>query len=62
MCNLSEAIWEKGIKQGIEQGINKEKERIIVSLHEKGMSVEFIMQVADVSQEELDKIIAGRTE
>ena len=65
--NAREEGIEKGIELGRDQGIEqgkkiekakslKEKEQIIRNLKQKGMSIEFIMEVTGLSKEEIEKI------
>jgi len=44
MCNFSEAILERGIEQGIEQGRTAEKEQAIVNMLDLGLSKERIAE------------------
>lgn len=47
---------EKGIKQGIEQGKKEEKEKIAKKMLMSGMNMETIMDLLDLSKEEIEKI------
>ncbi len=63
MCNLSQGILEEGIQYGISQGIsqgeaNKELE-MILSMHQEGISIEKIAQIAKISVEHVSEIIKG---
>lgn len=52
MCNLSQEIEEKGIKEGIGKG----KAEIILNMYEDGYSVEQIAKVARMDKESIEKI------
>lgn len=49
MCNFSELVME----QGLEQGKIKEKKRMILEMLKSGLENRLIMQIADISEEEL---------
>ena len=57
MCNLSEAVWERGVETGIQTG-RKEAVRAIVRklLRMDSISDEFIMEVAEITKAELEEI------
>ena len=55
MCNLSEAIWEKSMKQGIQQGIQQEKLEIAIKLYHPGWKIEDIAGIVGVSAEILEE-------
>ena len=57
MCNLSEGIYERGMAQGITQGITQEKENVIMNLLRKGMDIEFIKDVTNWTEEQIMKVI-----
>ena len=48
---------KQGIKQGIEQGIEQEKRNIINKFIEKGMKIEEISKLLELSKEEIEKIL-----
>ena len=52
MCNLSLGVLETGIEKGIE----KEKRNIVENLLKKDMTDEFIMEVAEISYEQLKEM------
>lgn len=51
MCNLGEGIWEKALKEGIEQGEMLKVISLIRSKLEKGKSVE---DIADTLEEDVE--------
>ena len=53
MCNLSEGVEEMGYAKGEAAG----KSEIILKMHEKGYSLEQIMDVTDMSEAEIKAII-----
>lgn len=61
MCNLSEAIEERGIEKGIEKGIERGIERgeigIILNMDKKGFTLEQIAYATDKSPEEVQNIL-----
>lgn len=50
---------EAGKEQGIEQGIEKSKIVTVKKMLEKGMSIETIMQITDLSKEEISKYVSN---
>ena len=62
MCNLSEAIWEKSMKQGIQQGLEQGLEQgilqTLVSLVQKGMlTMEVAAQEANMDLEAFEQYV-----
>ena len=54
MCNLSEAIAEKNLKQGLEQGMLQ----TLVSLVQKGMlTIEAAAQEANMEKEDFEQYV-----
>lgn len=47
---------KQGIEQGIEQGIRKEKLKVAKELLKTGMAVEKIVEITELSKEEVEKI------
>lgn len=47
---------KEGLKQGIEQGIRKEKLKVAKELLKTGMAVEKIVEITELSKEEVEKI------
>ncbi|MGN0241842.1 MAG: hypothetical protein ACI4CS_09170 [Candidatus Weimeria sp.] len=68
MCNLSEGVWEKGMKKGMEAGMKKgmekgaitEREKFILSMHQKGFSLDQIADVAGISTDEVNSVITKK--
>lgn len=56
MCNLSQAIRDEYLAQGIEQGIAG----IIFNMHEHGFSMDQISHATNKSIEEVEAVIAGK--
>ena len=65
MCNLSEGVEEMGYAKGEAAGIAKgevigrseERAYIILNMHKKGYSLEQIMDVTNMSEDEIKAII-----
>ena len=53
MCNLSQGIMEKGMEKGIAKG----EERLILNMHKKGYTSEQIAEIAEKSVIEVEDII-----
>ena len=51
------AGYDKGLKEGIEQGIIQEKREIVKKLIENEVSLEQIAKITDLSKEEIENII-----
>lgn len=56
MCNLSDLIEERGIRKGVEQGIEQERASVIRKLLSKGMSCEETAKLLDMELEEIKNI------
>ena len=54
MCNLSENILEEGIQQGVDLGINKERQNAIARMLKAGASRQQILSYG-YTKEELEK-------
>ena len=50
---------EKGIEKGIDKGRNEEKISTVKNLFKAGMSIEFIKNITECSEEQINKIIEG---
>ena len=48
---------EEGIEQGIEQGKSAKQKEVILSMHAKQLSVDFIAEIVNLPQEEVLQII-----
>ena len=59
MCNLSELLVEKGVKQGLEQGHEKAIKTIALNMLKKNMSDKEIMELSGISAEGLKEIKAS---
>ncbi len=67
MCNLSDGVWEEamtvgiaqGIEKGIAQGIAQGRQDAILKLYRKGLSVEWIAEVQEMSIEEVQNIVTN---
>ena len=60
MCNLSEAIWERSIKEGLQEGLQQGLEQgmlqTLVSLVQKGMlTIEAAAQEANMEMETFEQ-------
>ena len=70
MCNLSEGIWESGIREGEERGIQIGEERgkargiqigearMILNMKQAGLALEQIAQIAKCSVEKIQQIVS----
>ncbi len=62
MCNLSQGIFDDGVAKGLEQGLEQGKaertDEMIVRMYEAGIAKELIAQIAKVSMEQIDKVLA----
>ena len=74
MCNLSEGIWESGIREGEERGIQigeargekrgvkigeaRGEKRMILNMKQAGLALEQIAQIAKCSVEKIQQIIS----
>lgn len=59
MCNLGQGVFERGIGQGIERGVVKEKQNTAQKLHGRGMSVPDIADFLEVDQEQVQAWLDG---
>lgn len=57
MCNLSDAVEEKGIEKGIQQGIEQGIEQIILNMQKKGFDLKNISIATGKSEEEIKTIL-----
>ena len=57
MCNLSEGIYERGMAQGITQGITQEKENVIMNLWNAGKDLSIIKIASGWTEEQIMKVI-----
>ena len=49
--------WEeRGIRKGIEQGVEKAKKEIALEMLKEGLSIEFIAKVTHIAQEEIEEL------
>ena len=64
MCNLSEDVWEKGMKNGMEKGMEKgaktEREKFILSMYQKGYTLDQIADVVGISVDEVKSVITKK--
>jgi predicted transposase/invertase (TIGR01784 family) len=51
-----EAIYDDGIKKGMEQGMKNEKIEIAKSLLEHNISIDIIMESTGLTKEEIEKL------
>ena len=62
MCNVSSLYWDRGMKEGIAQGMEKgaykEKLSVIFSLRKQGISTEIIAKAVQLSVGEVERIIS----
>ena len=59
MCNFSDGVFEEGRQKGVEQGIEKERIRLIRSFMEKfGFSVEKAMDFMGIAPAERERLLA----
>ena len=59
MCNLSTGIYEQGIAQGIEQGIETNRAATVLSMLKENLPIEMIARITNLSA---DKIRALKME
>ena len=59
MCNLSTGIYEQGIAQGIEQGIETNRTATVLSMLKENLPIEMIARITNLSA---DKIRALKME
>ena len=57
MCNLSEDVWEKGMKNGMEKGAKTEREKFILNMNQKGYTLDQIADVAGISIDDVKAVI-----
>ena len=57
MCNLSDAVEEKGIEKGIQQGIEQGIEQIILNMQKKGFDLKNISIATGKSKDEIRAIL-----
>ena len=57
MCNLSEDVWEKGMKNGMEKGAETEREKFILNMNQKGYTLDQIADVAGISIDDVKAVI-----
>ena len=66
MCNLSEGIWESGIREGEERGVKIGEARgiqigeahMILNMKQAGLALEQIAQIAKCSVEKIQQIVS----
>ena len=56
MCNLSEGVWEDGMKNGAKT----EREKIIFNMHQNGFTLDQIAGVTGVSSDEVKSVISKK--
>ena len=57
MRNLSEDVWEKGMKNGMEKGAKTEREKFILNMNQKGYTLDQIADVAGISIDDVKAVI-----
>lgn len=62
MCNLSEGVWEKGMKRGIEQGMEQARKETAVRMYQEGCSMELIEKVTERTEEVIKQWLDGSSE
>ncbi len=60
MCNLSQAIEEKGIEIGKAMGEAAAEAKIIITIHNNGFTAEQIASAINKDIEEVEAIIEGK--
>jgi predicted transposase/invertase (TIGR01784 family) len=50
-------IYHKGKQQGIEQGIEKEKIKIIINAYDNGLTISMIAKITGLSDQEVQRIL-----
>ena len=60
MCNLSEDVWEKGMKNGMEKGAKTEREKFILSMYQKGYTLDQIADIVGISVDEVKSVITKK--
>jgi predicted transposase/invertase (TIGR01784 family) len=56
---IFDEIEQEGIKQGIEQGIKKEKQNTIIRSWQNGIATPMISNITGLSIAEIEKVIAN---
>ena len=57
MCNLAEGIEERATKNATEKATKATSEKFIMSMYQKGYTLDQIADVADISNEEVKSVI-----
>ena len=60
MCNLSEDVWEKGMKNGMEKCAETEREKFILNMNQKGYTLDQIAGATGVSSDEVKSVISKK--
>ena len=47
---------EKGLERGMKKGIEKGKEQVVKNMLKKGVDIDFIMEVTDLSKEKIESL------
>ncbi len=58
-CAREEGLREgrkKGMKQGMQQGIEEKTRKVVINMLQKEMNIEDIMELVEISKEEIQKI------
>lgn len=50
-------VAEKSKQEGIEQGIEQNRKEMVISMKEKGISMELIADISNLSIEEIEKLL-----
>jgi len=54
-------VREQSLEQGIEKGIDQEKQLSVIRGYENGVAVELIAKIVDLSLDEVKRIIVSHT-
>ena len=55
-CNGLEDGIKQGIKQGIEQGIEQKQKDVAKKLKDKGVDIDFIVEITGLSKEDIENL------
>ena len=61
MCNLSEGIYEDGVRQGVKQGEEQKEKSMVLSMLRENVSLEIIAKVSGWTMEAI-RGLADRNE
>jgi len=53
---IANSMYEKGVQNGISQGISQEREKIVKNLLDRNMNIDDIIQITNLTKEEVEEI------